>query len=520
MARDRSLLRSLTRSGDIIGTPVCMAPEQIEGRRDVGPPCDVYALGVILYRCLTGRLPHVEKTFAELARSVLERTPTAPRRIDPAIPAHLERACLRALAKDLRNRPSATELADALRAPPSADAPPAPARVVWGAVALAVTLLVGVGLALALRLGGDEPGAPTAPPVAASPPAPSDPPPAPTRDWRDALEEAEDASRQKLAATDVLALLEEAERLAPPEDRAEVVLARAWFRYRRGDHPGALRETDALDVGPDRLEPRVALLRVQVLLAERRLDSAQPQLEWLASEAPSPLSLLARAQLELTRLMTGSGFRSRPTLGQILERIASAKALAREAEAAGAGPLALQVPPFLDLLSASLPQGGASPEEIVAGIRQAIAASPDDLHAHNLLAVAGYSFAVQSPDPIARRRHLETALEGTTDTIAISLDPSTLHLLQHAHVLFLLESYAEARPAFARAQETTRDQDPECRIWLAACDARLGRSEQAEQALRDLQAERPEPLARLLEARRGRIQLDDVADWAKQVLAR
>src|SRR5262249_1791867 len=60
-----------TRSGALLGTPLYMAPEQVEGRlRDVGPPTDVYALGVILYEMLTGRPPFPGENAAQVYQQV------------------------------------------------------------------------------------------------------------------------------------------------------------------------------------------------------------------------------------------------------------------------------------------------------------------------------------------------------------------------------------------------------------------------------------------------------------------
>jgi serine/threonine-protein kinase len=116
LAKYLDLQTSLAPSGAIVGTASYMAPEQARGQnKEVGPAADVYALGAILYECLTGRPPFQGASVLETLEQVLTREPVPPRQLKPRVPARLEAICLRCLRKAPAERyASGAELAAAL----------------------------------------------------------------------------------------------------------------------------------------------------------------------------------------------------------------------------------------------------------------------------------------------------------------------------------------------------------------------------------------------------------------------
>ncbi len=106
-----------TRTGIVMGTPAYMSPEQCEGRGNVDHRTDIYALGILLYEMITGRVPFTGEGYGEVLVQHLTQPPTRPSTIRVVAP-HIEAVCLKALEKSPDNRyPTMEEFMKALADP-------------------------------------------------------------------------------------------------------------------------------------------------------------------------------------------------------------------------------------------------------------------------------------------------------------------------------------------------------------------------------------------------------------------
>ena len=147
----------LTRTGEILGTPEYLAPEQIlDVAEAVDPRTDVHAVGVVLYELLTGRSPFAGDNLFAVLKHVESRVPPAASTLRTEIPPELDHCLAAALAKDPAERPqSAAAFARRLRAvrsetiDPSAAHSSSPRRASAAGTALGLTLAAAAGFGLA-----------------------------------------------------------------------------------------------------------------------------------------------------------------------------------------------------------------------------------------------------------------------------------------------------------------------------------------------------------------------------------
>jgi serine/threonine-protein kinase len=136
LAMDSLRQTKLTKTGQLLGTPLYMAPEQLRGQTDeVGPRTDVFALGLLFYELLVGERPYRADTWVGLCESVGVRAPEPPHRRVPDVPAAASAVCLRALEGRVEARyATAGELALDLERALRGERPRASSSTTWSSV--------------------------------------------------------------------------------------------------------------------------------------------------------------------------------------------------------------------------------------------------------------------------------------------------------------------------------------------------------------------------------------------------
>src|SRR5262249_24861161 len=254
-----------TVSGAVLGTPSYMAPEQARGSKEVGPACDVYALGAILYECLSGRPPFKAASAYDTILQVVADEPVPVRVLQPQVPRDLETICHKCLHKEPRRRyASALALAGDLRR--FLDGEPIQGRPVgrverawrWCRRNRGVTsLLVALGLAL---VGGLA--------VLA---------------W---------AVRERIRADD-----EKVTRLRADNDRLRVVQEKEMEETRRRQSEASRWEQRAAVAEAEGFYPRAALCYGRAL---EQFDRPETRARWLAARQRSLVPLATSSRRVLT----------------------------------------------------------------------------------------------------------------------------------------------------------------------------------------------------------------------------
>jgi tetratricopeptide (TPR) repeat protein len=234
---------SLSRDGTFRGTAGYMAPEQMNDAKSAGPAADVFALGAILYECLTGAPPFVGENVLEIVALVAAERFDPIRKGRPEVPGWLARTIERALAAAPEDRfPDALAFGHALAA-----GAPASRRL--------ASILLGVGLAAAAGLAGLGYASRTVrhapPPKPAPRAAPSKRPPA-SAAARARAEEILAEARRKIEAHDLEGGIADATRAIELDPTfAQALVARGLARSQLGDREGAIEDAGkAIEADP------------------------------------------------------------------------------------------------------------------------------------------------------------------------------------------------------------------------------------------------------------------------------
>lgn len=331
LARATDTASGLTMAGTVMGTPDYMSPEQAEGSPNVGPPTDIYALGVVVYQMFTGELPFEGSSPMSLLAKRLLEAPRPPSDHRNTLPEAIEDVIMQALARDPARRfKSADELIRALRRaigkssnpslppadtavstsrpgpatgpvqapsvasgsipgtpPPAAPAPSAPARkgkaLMWLGIGSASVIVLLCGcFALLMYIGATAEPAPEEVAEATreaetgsglTTQGNDDQPPqaASSAELTDLLEEAQAAFERETGMDEALALYAEALELAPDNLQAHIGIATIYVL--RGNGPEALEAAEAaLEIDPQ--SALAHALRSEALNSQERYEEA------------------------------------------------------------------------------------------------------------------------------------------------------------------------------------------------------------------------------------------------------
>ncbi|MCO5166717.1 MAG: protein kinase [Planctomycetes bacterium] len=286
IAKDLEAVESHTVTGEVLGTPTYMPPEQADGRTHlVDGRADIYALGAILYRMIAGRPPFEGVTPYDVITKVLSAEPTPLRKLDRSVPEKVDAMVLRCLAKDREQRYPTIEalgqdIAAALEAAQRRRTPARPAAgggrgpLLGAAVAVAV-LGVGIGAA----------------------------------GWWYARQQAEELRIQRQREEEAERRAAEEKRLREAAERREQALERARLALAaQADRPreALALAREAVDLGPDVGEALVALGTLTLGVDGDARAALEPLDRALALEPDNLLARLTRARclLQLDRPQT------------------------------------------------------------------------------------------------------------------------------------------------------------------------------------------------------------------------